>query len=186
MGRQIIFHMLPEDRMSFFDFVQQRDPVVVTDFTDSVSGVVQPADLGNRDTKSREWLCLWNRTLLPSLRREYIPESNVGPYYRIDSSLPILEFSLPVQRTWDGEPALTQGRLYAYAYRNYPALRIWYEALVRWLRTRFTKNPIGWMSGYVGPEAYRWYKNGGLLLPFCAPPVNAEWRERIHGQHRRS
>jgi hypothetical protein len=35
---------------------------------------------------------------LPSLRRKYVPESDIGSYYRIDSSLPILEFSLPVQR----------------------------------------------------------------------------------------
>ena len=59
-----------------------------------------------------------------------MPVSDVGPYYRIDSSPPILEFSVPNQTAWDGRPALTQGRLYTYAYRDHAALRTWYEALV--------------------------------------------------------
>ena len=62
-------------------------------------------------------------------------------------------------------------------------LRAWYEGLLRWVRTRFKKNPVNWMSGYVGPAAYGWYESGGLLLPYCAPPVTPEWRERIHSQH---
>ena len=90
MGRQILLHMLPEDRTSFLKFVQERDHVDVTDFTDLISGDVQPAALGDRGARSEEWLCLWNRDLVPSLGREHIPESNIGPYYRpyyrIDSS----------------------------------------------------------------------------------------------------
>ncbi len=177
MGRQIIFHMLPDDRTAFLSFVQQRDPVVITDFmTDS--GDVHPADLGKHGTKGTDKLCLWNTALLPSLKREHI-----GPYYHIDSSLPVLEFSMPVQSLWDERPALTQGRLYAYAYQDHAALQTWYEALARWLRKTFTKDPVTWMSGYVGPAAYHWYQNGGLLLPFLPPPANAEWRARIHTQH---
>src|ERR1700752_2261764 len=183
MGRQSVFQLVPEDRTAFLSFVQQRDPVIVTNFTDSSSADVHPVDLERPNPGYREWLCLWNQALLSSLRREHIPKSNIGPYYRIDSALPILEFSVPVQGVWDDKPALTQGRLYAYAYQDHPDLRAWYEALARWLRTRFKRNPISWMSGYVGPEAYRWHQSGGLLLPFLPPPVNAEWRQRIHGQH---
>jgi hypothetical protein len=182
MGRQIIFHMLPDDRTAFLRFVQQRDPVILTDFTADCDDV-QPVDLGERSTKGRDWLCLWNKALLPFLKRKYVPESNRGPYYRMDSSLPILEFSLPIQTVWDERPSLNQGRLYAYAYQDHTALQAWYEALARWLRKNFTKNPVTWMSGYVGPAAYRWYQSGGLLLPFLSPPVNEEWRARIHAQH---
>jgi hypothetical protein len=59
--------------------------------------------------------CLWNQALLPSLERKYIPESDHGPYYRVDSALPVIEFSypLPVQELWNGKPALTQGRVWA-------------------------------------------------------------------------
>lgn len=94
MGRQIIFHMLAEDRAAFLSFVQKRDSVVITDFTGNSADVL-PADLASARAKDREWLCLWNMNLLQTLKREYIPESNIGPYYRIDSSLPILEFSVP-------------------------------------------------------------------------------------------
>lgn len=174
--------MLAEDRTAFLSFVQERDSVIITDFTaDSAS--VLPVDVASACVKDRERLCLWNVNLLPTLKREYIPESDIGPYYRIDSSLPILEFSVPSQSTWDGQPALTQGRLYAYAYQDQPALRTWYEALARWLRKSFKKTPIGWMSGYVGPAAYHWFQNGGFLLPYLPPPINPEWRARIHAQH---
>ena len=183
MGRQILFHMLDQDRVSFLDFVQQRNRVVVTNFTDSSSADVLPEGLDTWESTSSKWLCLWNKDLLPDLRREYIPRSGIEPYYRVNYSLPILELSVPSKGNWDREPALTQGRLYAYAYQDHAGLRNWYEALARWLRSRFMKNPISWMSGYVGAEAYRWYESGGLLLPILPPPVNSEWRERIHSQH---
>lgn len=182
MGRQIMFHMLPEDRAAFLSFVQQRDSVVITDFTGD-SADVHPVDLNKLSAKNRDWLCLWNVALMPSLRREHVPVSDVGPYYRIDSSLPVPEFSVPVQSVWDGRPALTQGRLYAYSYQSDAALQKWYEALARWLRKNFKTNPTTWMSGYVGPAAYQWYQSGGFLLPFLPPPVNEEWRTRIQSQH---
>jgi hypothetical protein len=179
MGRQIIFHMLPQDCAAFLSFAQERDPVVVTDFS-ADSADVLPID---SEHPHKHFLCLWNKALLPSLKRKYVPESTQRPYYRVDSSLPILELFIPVQTVWDGRPALTQGRLYAYAYQNYPALRTWYEALARWLRKNFKKSPIEWMSGYTGPAAYAWYENGGLLLPTVQPPANPERQARIHGQH---
>jgi hypothetical protein len=173
--------MLPEDRADFLGFVRQRDHVVITEFT-SDRADIQPIDL-NQPQVHPNWLCLWNVDLLPSLKREHVPVSNVGPYYRVDSSLPILEFSVPNQTEWDERPALTQGRLYAYAYQNHSALRTWYEALSRRLRKSFVKNPTGWMAGYVGPAAFRWYERGGLLLPTYQPPLTPEWRARINEQH---
>jgi hypothetical protein len=182
MGRQIIFHMLPQDFVMFLRFVQQRDPVVVTEFTADI-GDVHPLDLKGNAALHKRWLCLWNKELLPTLKRIYIPESAHGPYYRVDSSLPVLELSVPLQTVWDQRRALTQGRLYAYAYQTHPSLRTGYEALVRWIRKNFKKNPIDWMSGYTGPAAHEWYQNGGLLLPTVQPPVNSEWLARINAQH---
>jgi hypothetical protein len=174
--------MLPNDCSDFLSFVQQRDPVVITNFS-AGSADVQPFDRGKVRTEGKDMLCLWNLTLLPSLEREYIEASTYAPYYRIDSSLPILEFTMPTQSVWDERPALTQGRIYACAYQSQPTLRVWFEALARWIRKNFTKNPVPWMSGYVGPEAYQWYKSGGLLLPCLPPPENPEWRTRIYAQH---
>jgi hypothetical protein len=177
MGRQILFHMLPEDRAAFINFVQQRNSVIVTDFI-SDSAELKPADLSER--RDEEWFCLWNVALLPSLTRKYIPTWN---NYRVEDSLPVLQFNRPNKSVWNGKAALMQGRLYAYAYRDYPELRAWYESLVRWVRKSFKRNPVGWMSGYVGPAANEWHKSGGLLLPCFHPPVNPEWQTRIHAQH---
>jgi hypothetical protein len=181
MGRQIIFHMLPEDRSNFLGFVQQRDRVVVTGFTSNTADV-QPIDF-EEPQRRRDWLCLWNLDLLPSLERRHVPVSDIGPYYRVDDSLPILEFSTSIQVQWDQRPALVQGRLYGNAYQDHSPLKTWYEALARWLRKNFVKNPIGWMSGYVGPAAYQWYERGGLLLPTYNPPLTEEWRDTINEQH---
>jgi hypothetical protein len=177
MGRQILFHMLPEDRTAFINFVQQRNSVMVTDFI-SDSAEVKPVDFTQQ--RDEEWLCLWNHALLPSLERKFISTWN---NYRVEDSLPVLQFNMPNKSAWDGKPALMQGRLYAYAYQAYPELRVWYEALIRWIRRSFKKNPVGWMSGYVGPEANEWHKSGGLLLPCYHPPVDPEWRTRIYAQH---
>ena len=130
MGRQILFHMLPEDCLAFISFVQQRDPVVLAEFT-SDGAEIEPLDLKALGANPRRWLCLWHTAVLPSMKRNYVPESNIGPYYRVDSGLPILELSVPAQSSWDNKPALTQGRLYAYAYQNHLSVRTWYEALTR-------------------------------------------------------
>jgi len=42
MGRQIHFHMLPNDQNAFLRFVQERGPIVVV-ARDSDSAEVQPA-----------------------------------------------------------------------------------------------------------------------------------------------
>jgi len=69
-------------------------------FSHTLTGNSQPQEY-------RDWLCLWNLDLLPSLKREHVPVSDIGPYYRVDSSLPILELSIPKQIEWDERPALT-------------------------------------------------------------------------------
>jgi hypothetical protein len=179
MGRQIIFHMFPEDCQAFLSFVQERDSVVLTPFTGD-SAQVNPL---NRTDCFGEWLCLWNQRLLPSLTRERVRDAS--PTHRVDDSLPVLELSFSKLVEWSGYPAATQGRLYAYAYQSHSELRTWYEALARWIRKRFVKNPVSWMGGYVGPRAYAWHNAGGLLLPYCSPPVNPEWAERILSQRTR-
>ncbi len=181
MGRQIIFHMFPEDCQAFLSFVQERDSVVLTPFAGD-SAQVSPLD---RKNSFGEWLCLWDQRLLPSLTRRYIREASPA-YYRVEDSLPVLQLSFSKLVEWSGCPAATQGRLYAYAYQSHPELRTWYEALARWIRKRYMKNPVSWMGGYVGPEAYAWHNAGGLLLPYCQPPVNPEWVERILAQRNRT
>jgi len=62
----------------------------------------------------------------------------------------------------------------------------WYDAMVRWVRKKFVKNPIPHLGGYVGPTAYDWYRDGGLLLPSFLPPIRPQWLSwaEAEDQHR--
>jgi hypothetical protein len=179
MGKQTGFHMLAEDCKQFLDFVQERDAVVVTHWRSEsadIEAVRQP-------WKGGDWYCLWNQTLLPALEREYIPKSDRGPYYRVDSVWPVIEFSYPgpVQEPWNGRPALTQGRVWAGFERENKDFERWYNSVVRWIRKNFIKNPVP-LGGYVGPAAYNWYKHGGLLLPAFRPPITPQWLSWVEAQ----
>jgi hypothetical protein len=177
MGKQILFHMLSPDCEQFIQFVRERDPVVIVE-KDSVVEVADPCNPGRV-------LSFWNPKLLSSLERKYIPESTNGPYYRVDSSLPILEFFLPRQQEWDRVPALTQGRVYASFDEPSEGLQSWFEAIARWIRKNFVKNPVPSLGGYIGRAALKWYEDGGLLLPMIRPPVTDQWRAFLQPQRNR-
>ena len=173
--------MLADDCRTFLSFVQQRDPVVVID---------RDAESSQIDEVLCPWLrggsyCLWNQSLLPSLEREFIPQSNLGPYYRVDDALPIIEFFYPnpVQEPWNGKPALTQGRVYTGFNANKgEAFVSWYNAIVRWIRKHFMRNPILSTGGFVGPAAYDWYCNGGTLFAMLRPPITPQWLSWVEAQ----
>src|SRR5215472_8772842 len=184
MGRQTQFHMLAGDCESFIDYVRRRDPVIICEWTSAratIEEVRSPWEQGG-------WYCLWNQSLLPSLQREFIPESDIGPYYRVESALPVIEFSYPnpIQEKWNNRPVLTQGRVWAGFERENKNFQRWYDESVRWIRKNFVKNPIPHLGGYLGPAAYDWYKRGGLLLPTIRPPVTPQWLSwaEAQDQHR--
>ena len=179
MGRQIVFHMLPEDCEAFVGFIQERKTVFLAPF---VADSPEVHVLADRRDAYGQWLCLWDQELLPTLQRNHVRE--VSPTHRIKDSLPVLQLDTHRPAEWGGRPALTQGRLYSHSYQSLPAVRAWFEALARWIRKRFVKNPASWMGGCVGPEAYAWHKAGGLLLPYVSPPASSEWVNRIFEQHR--
>jgi hypothetical protein len=183
MGRQIHFYMLPEDRSAFIHYVQGRDPVVAT-LRESDSSEIQPlVDLSVGDKKT---LCLWNRKLLPRLERKWIPDPG---YYRVDGlHTPTLELSSSFEATWEGKPALGQGRLFG-DFDPYlgkpPDFEKWYDHLTRWIRKNYRKSPTS-SGGYVGPAAYVFYNKGGYLLPQFLPPKTDAWLAEIGKQHSRS
>jgi hypothetical protein len=176
MGRQVAFHMFPQDVEAFLTFVQERDDVFLTEFTADTASI----NLLDRRDCFGKWLCLWNRRLLTRLDRRHVREAS--PTHRVDDSLPVLEFTTRGPIEWAGRAAAAQGRPYAFAYNSYPELREWYQALAGWIRRHSEKNPVSWMGGYVGPEAIAWHHAGGFLLP-QVPPVNSEWMERVFSQH---
>ena len=173
MGRQTGFHMLPEDAIEFLTHLKSQAPVICTSRSaeDEEIRECDPADCG-------PFLCLWNRAILPSLKRDLVPRDQ-NPYYRIDGSLPVIEWMALRETTWDGVPALRQGRVYArFDVPNEPLTK-WFDSVVRWIRKNYARNPIEWQSGYVGPHALQWHHNGGLLLPTYSPPVTPEWKRRL-------
>jgi hypothetical protein len=183
MGRQIHFHMLPEDRNTFLRFARECGPVAII-LRDADSSEVQPlADLDIGDGKT---LCLWNRKLLPHLERKWIPDPG---YYRVEGlQTPTLEFTSSFVATWEGKPALGQGRLFGDfdpLLEKPPDFEKWYETLVRWIRQNYRKNPAS-TGGYVGPAAFEFYNRGGYLLPNFLPPRTKEWLAEIGKQHSRS
>ncbi len=179
MGRQIHFYMLPEDQREFLRIVQDHDSTTVI-LRDSDSPQV---DAISEDVGSDKTLCFWNRKLLPNLERKWIQEPG---YYRVDTLYtPILEFTSSFTATWEGKPALGQGRLFGNfePHLDKPEdFRKWYDALVHWIRQHYRKNPAS-TGGYVGPAAYKFYENGGYLLPNFLPPRTKEWLTKIGSQH---
>jgi hypothetical protein len=77
--------MLPEDCRRFVVFLQDRDPVIVTDWHSSelteIREVNCPWERGGH-------YCLWNQAILPTLTRK-----ETGKYFNIDFSAPVIEFT---------------------------------------------------------------------------------------------
>lgn len=186
MGRQIQFYMLSEDQNAFFRYIQEKDPVVVTAMIDRESPEVRP--VGDIASVRNPMICLWNRALLPVLKRKPIGEADHRSYVIDTLHLPVLEFDPPIMTQWEDRPALVQGRLYG-QFDQYlgkpPEFEKWYEGLVRWIRKNYKKNPAGF-GGYVGPAAYRFFLHGGYLLPNFLPPRTDIWLAEIGKQHQAS
>jgi hypothetical protein len=99
-----------------------------------------------------------------------------------------MEFSYPKidSHSWNGQRALMAGRLWASFDDGNLELERWYNAVVRWIRKRFLRNPIPLLEGYIGPAAFAWYQKGGFLLPAFRPPLTPEWLAwaEAQNQHR--
>lgn len=171
--------MRPEDRNEFLGFVQKHDHVSIVLRDEQSPSVEQVAGFNLDEAKT---LCLWNRGILPRLEREWIPEPG---YYRVDGlKTPVLEFTSSFTATWEGKPALGQGRLFG-NFEPYlgkpPEFEKWYEHLTRWIRKNYRRSPTG-LGGYIGPAAYEFYNEGGYLLPNFLPPRTKEWLSEIGKQ----
>jgi hypothetical protein len=184
MGRQIHFHMLRDDQNAFMQMVKENDPVVVTPRDDPKNSDVRPVE--DLPSDHIEIFCLWNRRLLPVLKRESVGKAQ-GTYYMADLlGLPLLEFSPSLSTKWEGKPGLIQGRLYGQFDPNLnkpPEFEKWYERLVRWIRKNYRRHPSRIIGGYVGPAAYEFYENGGYLLPNFLPPRTDAWLAELGKQH---
>jgi hypothetical protein len=141
---------------------------------DHDSATVKP--LVSQPTNANETLILWNQELLLELRRKLVSREAAEEYYRVDEfAQPVLEFEGSFLGQWCNRPSLTQGRIYGIFDNKSQDFLRWYEQIVRYIRKAFVRNPAV-LSGYVGPAAYKWFCEGGLLPTFLPPDTNA-WRE---------
>src|SRR5579863_1937730 len=180
MGRQMAFHLLEKDCEQLLHFVRDRDPVIILERDTSSAELV---DIG-RPCAEAGIYTLWNQPLAPDLVRKFVEHHpKIGPRYTIDGSLPVIEFFYrgPAQE-WEGRPALLQGRLWTGFGSEDKHFRSWYQAVTRWIRKNFIRNPVSF--GYVGPCAYEWFKEGGSFLPEFGPPATEVWLSWMAAQNK--
>ena len=160
-------------------FVREHDPVEV---------ILRSSDLQECEpvldpTTETSVMTLWNRDLLDCLTRKKVSRPGGNDYYRVDDSLPTLEFSPSRLVTWNGRPALLQGRVYGFFDKSSPGYERWYKAITHWLRGNFVRNPLSLVGGYIGPAAFKWFQEGGALLPMFEPALTMEWLSFVENQH---
>jgi hypothetical protein len=179
MGKQVQFHMLPEDMQMFLDFIQKQGDVVIA-YKSLDSPEVLPIP---NPVKEVETMVIWNRELLRSLERKLIQRPGGSDYYRVDDSLPTIDITPSRITKWKDTPALLQGRIYVFFDKPVPGYDEWYKTAAHWLKSNFIKSPLKLLKGYVGPKAFDWYSDGGILLPMFEPPLTPEWLSFVANQH---
>lgn len=179
MGRQIHIHATPADINSLvvglggteIEIALQRGNASVPEKLAFI-----PASL------SGETFVFWSERFAPELRRDFVAAQ--PPYYLVhESSEAVLQTTLSAFMTWNGRRALRQGRIYGIFQDKSPEFEKWYERIVRYIRRHWRKNPVAWMGGYIGPQAWDWFEQGGLLLPNHVPPVRSSWIALLSDQH---
>jgi hypothetical protein len=173
--------MLPSDADLLVTEIRSRGPVEVLT-RDGDSAEVKPL---RTIPKGDPTLILWNKQLVPILHRKWV-DTDAGGYYGIDYfALPVLEFSLSLLTEWQGNPALTQGRIYGQFDGKPLEFKKWFEQIARYIRSHWRSNPVSLLGGYLGPGASKWFDSGGLVLPWFVPPPTPEWKRVMKEQRSR-
>ncbi len=183
MGRQTQLHIFPRDVNDLLIAMHAKEPLQLA-LERGNTATPEPLAFAPDSAMGHD-LVLWSERLAPGLQRDYIANAN-PPYYLVDEQTEaVFELSLSKLTTWEGRPALVQGRIYG-VFEGKPAeFTKLYERIVRYIRRHWRKNPADSLriAGYVGPAAYEWFEQGGLLLPNYVPPVRPDWIQRLGEQH---
>jgi hypothetical protein len=173
--------MTPADRDALLNEIQSHAPVELV-MRDGDSEEVQP--LSSPPDGGHDTFILWNKSLVPNLRRKLITSAQL-PHFRVDEfALPVLEMSDSVAMEWYGRRALMQGRIYGQFNGKSTGFLRWFERTARFVRNHWRRSPVTVLSGYLGPETSKWFDSGGLLLPMFLPPPTNEWLEVMDRQHK--
>jgi hypothetical protein len=181
MGRQTQLHLFPKDLNELLVAMQDKEPLEAAMKSGNTPTPERLAFVP--ENISGKTLVLWSERFAPNLQRDYIANAH-PPYYVVqEQTESVFELSLSTLTTWEGRPALTQGRIYAVFGNKHSELEKCYERIVRYIRRLWRKNPAAWMGGYIAPAANEWFERGGLLLPSYIPPVRSTWIQRLGKQH---
>lgn len=181
MGRQTQLHVFSKDVNDLLVAMHDKETLEIALRSGSTANPERLAFIP--ENMNGQTLVLWSDRFAPNLQRGYVANAQ-PPYYRIDAQTElVLELWLSALTTWDGKPALTQGRIYGIFESKQPEFEKVYERLVRYIRRHWRKNPASWMQGYIGPAASDWFEQRGILLPNYIPPVRSDWIACIREQH---
>jgi hypothetical protein len=181
MGRQTQLHALPKDVNELLIAMHPKEALEVALRTGNTADPEHLAFVP--DNMSGQIFVVWSERFAPNLQRRFVARAN-SPYYLADEQTEsVFELSLSGVTTWQGRPALTQGRIYGVFQNKQPEFEKYYEQIIRYIRRHWRKNPTSWMGGYVGPAASNWFDQSGLLLPNYIPPVRNDWIQRLAEQH---
>ena len=166
MGRQIQIHLFETDSNDFVHYLRETEQVQII-AREGTSAEVEPIP---SPESSKDIMILWRKDLLPTLRRE--PNNYRPGSFTVDIGLPVLEFSPSREADCFGYPTLLQGRIYGFFENPSEKLLAFYERIAGWIRRNFERNPVDTLQGYIGPNALKWFKGGGVLLPMVAPTTD--------------
>ncbi len=165
MGRQVTFFMAREDEDAFLSFVRATANVAIVPSV-SENNNFQPVEKLPEPFSDDSWrqFWLWNRSITPSFRSDYVAEKG---YYVINGLLSsLVEFS----RSYVKDDTMYPGRIWAEFTiiddeRNDLAqkdrgFKNWYEDLAKWIRREFMHT--GWMM-FAGRGALKFQEKGGKL-----------------------
>jgi hypothetical protein len=180
MGHQITFHMLQEDKDEFFRFLASKHTLFATARTFDSLEVIRCESPASEESA----LALWELPPENPRSRKKIVRDDGSVVFEFDLHDPLLEFSPSRLVTHEGSPALLQGRLYSFLSEMSVDTAGLFKTARQWIKRSFEPCPYKLLGGYIGPEAMRWHRDGGVILPMFNPPATQAWEDFIKSQHR--
>jgi len=171
MGRQVGLYLLPEDSQQLVEAVLANPDVVMLGYP---SPMPEPRQIETLPLKGEPTLHVgvyfWN-TRFPFEVSEWIPIRQgpaTGWYGFTSDEPPIIEFD-PSRLLPEG--SLTRGRLWMEhtfwrgGERIYKGedFENWYNSIRRWVKKNFILIDRSPPAAYIGPAAYRFHEQGGVL-----------------------
>jgi hypothetical protein len=160
MGRQTQLLVLPKDLNELLVAIHDKEPLEAALRRGNSATPERLAFIP--DNMSGQRLVLWSERFAPNLQRRFVATAD-SPYYIADEQTEsVFELSLSGVTTWEGRPALTQGRIYAVFQNKQSEFEKFYEQLIRYIRRHWRKNPATWMGSAVEIEGRVPHKPGHL------------------------